>query len=63
MEGLLLHTIPLFRLFPGRPKSTFFSSSFFFGAILFLCLAVETENVREAVEKSWRGAGGGLALC
>ena len=62
MKGLLLHTIPLFRLFPGRPKSTFFSSSFFLGGILFLYLAVETENVREAVEESWRGAGGGLAL-
>lgn len=29
------HTIPLFKLFPGRPKRIFFSSTAFFGGIFF----------------------------
>lgn len=38
--------MPLFKLLPGRPKSTFFSSSFFFGGILLRCLAEEVEKLR-----------------
>lgn len=63
MDGILLHTIPLFKLFPGRPKSTFFSSSFFLEGILLRCLPIEAENVRKAVEEGRRrGADRGLAL-
>ena len=43
-------TMPLFRLLPGRPKSTFFSSSFFFGGIFFLHQALDVENSRT---KTW----------
>ena len=38
--------MPLLRLFPGRPRSTFFSSSFFFGAILLLSLTDEVDKLR-----------------
>ena len=46
MGGDLLHTIPLFKLLPGRPKSTFFSSSFFFGGILLRYLVGVVEKLR-----------------
>ena len=63
MEGILLHTIPLFKLFPGRPKSTFFSSSFFLGGILLLYLAVEAEKVRLPIVEDWKsGVDRGAAL-
>ena len=34
VQGRIIRTIPLFKLLPGRPRSTFFSSSFFLGGIL-----------------------------
>ena len=46
---VLLHTIPLFKLFPGRPKGIFFSSSFFLGGILLLDFADEAEKCFEIV--------------
>lgn len=38
--------MPLFKLLPGRPKSTFFSSSFFLGGILLRRLAEEVAKLR-----------------
>lgn len=39
VRGCIIRTMPLFKLLPGRPRSTFFSSSFFLGGILLRCLA------------------------
>ena len=39
--------MPLFKLLPGRPRSTFFSSSFFLGGILRRYLAVEVVKFRD----------------
>lgn len=36
----VIHTMPLFRLFPGRPRRIFFSSACFLGGILFLLAKV-----------------------
>jgi hypothetical protein len=41
--------MPLFKLLPGRPRSTFFSSSFFFGAILRRSREDEATKLREAM--------------
>ena len=46
MEGRLIRTIPLFKLLPGRPRSTFFSSSFFLGGILLRSLAEDVVKLR-----------------
>lgn len=46
MESRIIRTIPLFKLLPGRPKSTFFSSSFFLGGILLRRLAEEVVKPR-----------------
>lgn len=54
----VLHTIPLLRLLPGRPRCTFFSSSFFLGGILVRWLARETENVLDTSEKGEIETGG-----
>lgn len=40
-EGVIPHTMPLFRLFPGRPSRIFFSSSFFLGGIFLRLLKYE----------------------
>ena len=45
-QGRIIRTIPLFKLLPGRPRSTFFSSSFFLGGILRRCLAAEVVKFR-----------------
>ena len=60
----IIRTIPLFKLLPGRPRSTFFSSSFFLGGILLRCLASEVVKPRvgglsegdliESVKAGWR---------
>lgn len=47
MEGVHQRTIPLFKLLPGRPRRTFFSSSFFLGGILLRSLGLEVAKVRE----------------
>ena len=49
LRRVLLHTIPLFKLFPGRPKGIFFSSSFFLGGILLLNFVDEAEKCFEIV--------------
>lgn len=46
MESRIIRTMPLFKLLPGRPKSTFFSSSFFLGGILLRRLAEEVAKLR-----------------
>jgi len=58
LEGSLVvsHTIPLFRLFPGRPSSIFSSLTAFLGGIFFLELA----NVREVIRN---GTGGVQWVC
>ena len=60
----IIRTIPLFKLLPGRPRSTFFSSSFFLGGILLRFLAREVVKLRasgsieeiliESVNAGWR---------
>ena len=54
VQSRVIRTIPLFKLLPGRPKSTFFSSSFFLGGILRRCLTAEVVKFRavEVVEES-----------
>ena len=42
----VLHTIPLLSEFPGRPKSIFFSSSFFLGGILPFRLAKDRLEIK-----------------
>ena len=46
--GRWVRTIPLFKLLPGRPRSNFFSSSFFLGGILLRFLAEEVAKLRPA---------------
>ena len=41
-----IRTIPLFKLLPGRPRSTFFSSSFFLGGILLRSLVEDVAKLR-----------------
>jgi hypothetical protein len=51
-RGEVLHTMPLFKLFPGRPSKTFFSSSFFFGGIFLLDAKVRLEVVDVELTRS-----------
>lgn len=51
----VLRTIPLFKLFPGLPKSTFFSSSFFLGGILLLPRLKDVEKAFGAL-RIWKVA-------
>ena len=72
VEGCIIRTIPLFKLLPGRPRSTFFSSSFFLGGILLRSLAGEVakfrtvgvteESLMESTNAGWRwGSNAGPA--
>ena len=64
MESRIIRTIPLFKLLPGRPRSTFFSSSFFLGGILLRCLGEDVAKLRvvqviegslmESADAGWR---------
>ena len=51
----IVHTIPLFRLLPGRPRRIFFSSTCFFGGIFLLLAKVRRWSIFLLAEKR-RGA-------